>query len=272
MSKYPMPALTFLNRTITSRRPGWPYRSEECSWVLRRSPDGRTTRWPRKGKSTGHQTGVVHRSSAGGHGVGEAENHNKGNDVDGGKDIEDVADASHPEVARLEGRAAGEDMRKDGGEVGKRGQLHETADEGIESGGGSDVNTSQDGNNHTTDQGCVERVVHPGIDTSQPAGEGGRFITRNGPQGTTSGDVATGTCDDSGQEGNDQQSKGATPSTRGLAVDLGERETVGIAHDQVEVIDGIEDRDHIEKTGDEADRHLSKDGLRDVAAGPIAPG
>lgn len=74
------------------------------------------------------------------------------------------------------------------------------------------------------------------------------------------------------KEGNDQQSKGATPSTRGLAVDLGERETVGIAHDQVEVIDGIEDRDHIEKTGDEADRHLSKDGLRDVAAGPIAPG
>lgn len=224
------------------------------------------------GQSTGHQTGVVHRSSAGGHGVGEAENHNEGDDVDGAKGIDDVADASHPEVARLEGGAPGEDMREDGGEVGKRGQLHETADEGIESGGGSDVNASKDGNDHTTDQGRVKRVVHPGIDTSEPAGEGGRSITRNGPQGTAGGDVATSTCDDSGQEGNDQQSKGATSSTRGLAVDLGEGKTVGVAHDQVEVIDGIEDGDHIEQTGDEADRHLSKDGLRDVATGPIAPG
>lgn len=230
-------------------------------------PDGHEN-----GQSAGHQTGVVHRSSAGGHGVREAEDHNKGNDVDGAKGIDDIADASHPEVARLEGGAPGEDMREDGGEVGERRQLHETTDEGIESGGGSDVNAGKDGNDHTTGQGCVERVVHPGIDAAEPAGEGGRPITRNGPQGTAGGDVATSTCDGSGKEGHDQQTKGAASSTRGLAVDLGEGETVGIFHDLVEVVDGIEDGDHVENTGDEPDRHLSKDGLRDVAAGPIALG
>lgn len=85
-------------------------------------------------------------------------------------------------------------MWKNGGAVGKTGQLHEAADESVEGGGGADIDTGEDCDDHTTNKSSIERVVHTGVDARKPAGERSRSIAGDGPQSTASSDITAGAC------------------------------------------------------------------------------
>lgn len=158
-------------------------------------------------------------------------------------------------------------MREDGGKVGKTGELDEGTDEGVESGRRADVDTGKDGDYDATDQGCVEWVVHLAVDAAEPFGEGSGSVASKGPEGTTGGDVAAAASDEGRQEGDDQQSESSASGSGGLVVDLGKGKTVDAVDDLWEVIDRVEDGNHVKDTGDEANAHLGQNGLGDVTAG-----
>lgn len=158
-------------------------------------------------------------------------------------------------------------MREDGGKVGKTGELHEGTDKGVECGGRADVDTGEDGDDDAANQSRVEWVVHPAVDAAKPVGKGGGSVASKGPEGTASGDVATAAGDDGGQESHDQQSKGSASGSGGLVVDLGEREAVNAGDDLAEIVDRVENGNHVKDTGDEANAHLSQDSLGNVTAG-----
>lgn len=101
-------------------------------------PDGHEDR-----QTASHQTGIVHCRSAGGDGVREAEDDSEHNDVSTGQGVDDVANGVvHEEVTRDEGGTAGQDVREDGHEVRKTGQLHEASHKCTEGGGRAEVDTS----------------------------------------------------------------------------------------------------------------------------------
>lgn len=102
-------------------------------------------------------------------------------------------------------------MRKDSGEIGKRGQLYEAANKSVEGGRRADVDTGEDGDNGTADEGRVEGVVHPGVDMPDPVRERGSSVTSQGPEGTAGSDIATSAVDDSRQEGHNQKTEATTP-------------------------------------------------------------
>jgi len=134
------------------------------------------------GKATGHQTGVVHRGSLGGQGVGEAEDDNKGDDVDARQGVDNIANlVVHEEESGNEGRAAGENVGEDGHEIGKTGQLHEASNESTEGGSRAEVNASENRYNATAHQGGIEGVLEGAVDVAQPVGEWGGTVARNGP-------------------------------------------------------------------------------------------
>jgi hypothetical protein len=155
---------------------------------------------------------------------------------------------------------------KNGHEVRQTGQLHEASDESAEGGGRAEVDASQDGNNTTAHQGGVEGVLELGVDVAEPVGEGGGTIARNGPQGTTGGNIAASGSDQSGQESHNQKTQGTTTSSSSLVVDLGKREVVGAVADRIHVMDGVEDGDHVEDTGQETNSHLGQHSLGNVTA------
>lgn len=156
-------------------------------------------------------------------------------------------------------------MGEDSGEVGKRGKLHEAADKGVEGGGGAHVDTGQDGHHGATDEGGIEGVVHRGVDAADLVREWSGSVASKGPESATSSDVAASAVDDGGEEGHNQQSKSTASGATGLVVDLckGKR----ALQDSIEVVDGVEERNHIKQSSDEADAHLGKDSLGDVLAG-----
>lgn len=70
------------------------------------------------GETTCNQTGIVHGLGISRNSVREAENDDKGDDVDAAQDIDDVADGVlHVEVSRSNQRSAGQNVRKNGCEV-----------------------------------------------------------------------------------------------------------------------------------------------------------
>lgn len=70
------------------------------------------------GQTSGHQTGVVHRLRVGRKRVREAEDDDERDDVDAAQDVDGVANGGlHPEIARRDRRAPGEDVRQNGEEV-----------------------------------------------------------------------------------------------------------------------------------------------------------
>lgn len=94
------------------------------------------------GQTASHQTGIVHGRSASGDGVREAEDDSEDNDVSTGQGVDNVADGVvHEEVTRDEGRTAGQDVREDGHEVRKTGQLHEASHKCAEGGRRAKVDT-----------------------------------------------------------------------------------------------------------------------------------
>ncbi len=156
-------------------------------------------------------------------------------------------------------------MGEDSGEVGKRGKLHEAADEGVEGRGGANVDTGEDGHHGATDEGGIEGVVHGGVDAADLVGERSRAVTSKCPEGAASSDVAARAVDDGGQEGHNQETKATAPRPTGLVVDLSKGERA--VQDGPDVVDGVEERNHIKQPRDEADAHLGKDSLGDVLAG-----
>lgn len=156
-------------------------------------------------------------------------------------------------------------MGEDSCEVGKRGELHEAADEGVEGGGGANVDTGEDGDHCPADEGGIEGIVHRGVDAADLVGERSGAVTSKCPEGSPSSDVAASTVDDGGEEGHNQESKTTAPGSTGLVVDLSKRERA--VQDSLDVVDGVEERNHVEQPGDEADAHLSQDSLGDVLAG-----
>ena len=158
-------------------------------------------------------------------------------------------------------------MREDGHEVGQRRQLDKAADKGVESSGGAQVDTSQDGDDAPAGEGRVERVVESAVDATHPFGEGSRAVAGESPQGTAGSDVAARGRDQGWQEGDDQEAKGTPTGAGGLVVDLRQGEVVGAGGDAVEILNRIEDGNHVQNTGDETDGHLSQHRLGDVTAG-----
>lgn len=70
------------------------------------------------GKTTCNQTGIVHGLSISGNSVGEAENDDKGDDVDAAQDVDDVADGVlHVEVSGGNQRSASQNVGENGCEV-----------------------------------------------------------------------------------------------------------------------------------------------------------
>lgn len=109
--------------------------------------------------------------------------------------------------------------------------------------------------------------MHLAIDAAEPLGEGGGSVASKGPESTAGGDIAAAASDEGRQKGDDQQSESSASGSSGLVVDFGKGETVDAGDDLWEVIDRVEDGNHVKDTGDEANAHLGEDGLGDVTAG-----
>lgn len=90
-------------------------------------------------------------------------------------------------------------------EVGKTGKLDVAADKSVKGGGRADVNTGEDGDHHTADQGCVEGIVEPCVDFGEPAAEWSGSVSGDRPECTPGGDIAACTCYDCWNEGHNQQ-------------------------------------------------------------------
>lgn len=158
----------------------------------------------KKRQTTSDQAGIIHRSGISRQSIGEAEDDNEGKDVDARKSVDnETNEALHPEEAGLERRPTGENVGKDGGKVGKTGELHEGANEGVECGRRAHVDTREDGDYDAADQGCVEWVVHLAVDTAEPFREGGGSVASKGPEGTAGGDIAAAASDEGRQESDD---------------------------------------------------------------------
>lgn len=227
-------------------------------------PDGNENR-----QTTSHQTGIVHRRGISRQSVREAEDNSEGDDVDTGQGVDDVANCViHVEVSRHEGRTAGQDVRENGHEVRKTGQLHEASHEGAEGGSRAEVDARQDGDETGADQGGVEGVLERGADASNPSREWSGAITSNSPERTAGGDVTATGSDKGRQVSDDQKTQSAATGAGGLAVDLSQGEEGGRVAHLVEVVDGIEDCNHIADTSDETDTHLGQDSLGDISTRP----
>ena len=217
-------------------------------------------------QTTSHQTGVVHSGGLSRESIGEAEDDDEGDNIRASERVNDEADrVIHEEATRNERGAAGQDVREDSHEVGKTGQLHEAADEGVESRGRAEVDAGQDGDDAAAGERGVEGVVEGRVDVAEPFREGRCAVARQCPESSAGGDVAASGCDQGGQEGDEQKAQSAAAGAGGLVVDLGEGEERAVG-DCVDVLDGVEDGDHVADAGDEADAHLGQDGLGDVAA------
>lgn len=216
-------------------------------------------------QTTGHQAGVVH-ILGGRIGVeGEAKDNDESNDIDAGKGVDDEADSiGHGEVARHEGGATTQDMGEDRHKVRQTRQLNEASDESLESSCGSQIDAGKNSDSATTDKGSVEGVLEFVVDMTEPVGEWSRTVTRDGPQSTTGGDVATSGCDQSRNEGDNQKANGTTAGTSSLSVDLSEGEE-RTERDILDTLDGVEDGDHVANTGDETNSHLGQYSLGNVA-------
>lgn len=158
-------------------------------------------------------------------------------------------------------------MREDGHEVGQRRQLDEAANEGAEGGSRAKVDAGQDGDENTAGQGRVERVVESGVDSAEPLGERSGTVTGDSPQGPTGRDIAARCGDQGGNEGDDQEAQSTAAGASRLVVDLSQGEVVGTGGDTVEILDGVEEGDHVKNASDETDSHLGKHRLGDVTAG-----
>lgn len=151
------------------------------------------------GQTASHQTGIVHRRGISRESVREAEDDGEGDDVGAGQGVDDVANfVVHEEVSRDKGRTAGQDVREDGHEVRKTGQLHETSHKGAEGGGRAKVDARQDGDKTTAGQGGVEGVLELQADMTKPSREWSSAVTRNGPECAAGSDVAAAGSDQGG--------------------------------------------------------------------------
>lgn len=109
--------------------------------------------------------------------------------------------------------------------------------------------------------------MHLAVDPAKPFREWGGSVASKGPEGTAGGDVAAAASDEGGQESDDQQTESSASGSGGLVVNLGKGETVNAGDDLWEVVDRVEDGNHVNNTGDEPNAHLGQDSLRDVTAG-----
>lgn len=175
--------------------------------------------------------------------------------------------------------------------------MHEAAHERVERGGRADIDAGKCGDKESTSKRCIERVVHFRVDFGQPPAErrgpvsadrpkcssctpnilseGARLAAASAQRGKqmkrvyihTRSDVAADASEEGRDKSNNQQTKRSSSGSSGLSVDLGERESVGIHHDHVQVVNGIENGDHVEQGGHEPYGHLRQNRLRDIAAG-----
>lgn len=225
-------------------------------------PDG-----DKDSQTAGHQTGVVHRGSIDGQIVGEAEDDDEGKNINAGQRVDNVSNlVVHEEVSRSERGAASHDVGEDGHEVGQRRQLDEAANEGAKGSDRTKVDAGQDGDEHTASQGGVERVVESAVDAAEPLGERSGTVTGEGPQGPTSSDIAARCSDQGWNKGNDQEAQSTAAGAGRLVVDLSQGEFEGGVSDSIEVLNRVENGDHVKDASDKTDAHLGKHGLGDVAA------
>lgn len=75
-------------------------------------------------------------------------------------------------------------MRQDGREVGEASQDDEGAYEGVEGGGGADVDAAEEGTAYSAEDDGVEGVLVPGVDLAEEAGEGRGVVARQCPEYT----------------------------------------------------------------------------------------
>lgn len=214
------------------------------------------------------QTCIIHRLRRHGQREREAENNDKRHDVQHGCRIHDIPNrALHPEPAGRDVRTAAKQVRQDGGEVGEGGENDVGADEGVEGGGGADVDAAHDGADDAAEGDGVERVLESRMHAAEELGRGGRVVAGERPESAGCGDVAADGGAEGGQEGEDEQADGAAGGAGGLAVDFGDGEGRARGEDGIEVVNGIEDGDEVEEAGPEADNHLREDCFGDVFAG-----
>lgn len=239
-------------------------------WPLIIPPSPKPKQRHEQRRAARQETGVVHRRRRDGHGIREAENHHEDGNVQAGDGVDDEPQrARHPEPAgRHLGASAQHEVRQDGGEVGYARQDDEGADEGVEGGLRSNVDAGEDGGDDGAEEDGVERVAVPVADATEDAGEGGRVVAGQSPEGAAGGEVAAEERDDVGQDGDDEQADGAARGAGRLLIDGGEGEEEGAFEDGVEVGDAVEDGDEVGEACDEADDELGEDGFGDVLAWP----
>lgn len=99
-----------------------------------------------------------------------------------------------------------------------------------------------------------------------PTRERRRVVSSQCPESATGGDVAANTSYQGGQECDNQKPQSTASGSSSLPVDLSQRETKNTIQDSIEVLNRVEHGDHVEKSGDESNRHLGQHGFRDVSA------
>ena len=144
-------------------------------------------------------------------------------------------------------------MRKNSGEVGEGGEDNERADKGIESSRVTNVDTTHQGADNTTEHGGIERIFECRADLTKESGKWGGIIAGQRPEGTPSGNVASNAVDNGREESNDKQTGCTSIAASSLLVDCGKREAdkSGIIN-SVKVRCSVEDGDEVCQGSDEA--------------------
>ena len=108
--------------------------------------------------------------------------------------------------------------------------------------------------------------MHGFADLGHPAGEGSGVVAGEGPESAAAREVAACAGDEGWDKGEDEQSQSASTGAGCLVVDGRQGEGAVAVENVIEVVDRIEERDHVWNGCQEPRHHLRQDGLGDILA------
>lgn len=160
----------------------------------------------------------------------------------------------------------GKDVRQNERKVRAAAHNDEGAHERRERGAVAHVDGAEHGVDYRAGERRVERVLLRTVHAANPAAEGCGVVAAQCPQHAAGCNVGTNVCAEGGQVDDDEKAQRTGEGVCGLAVEFGEGEGPGVVEERVEVVDAVEDGDHVEEGGQKANDVLCEDGFGDVDA------
>lgn len=177
-----------------------------------------------EGQCAGDQGRVVHVLRRRRRGIREGKNDNEDNDVETTDQVDGHAcETAHAEPTWRQVSTTGEQMREDGHEVRQRGQLHVAADERVERRAGANVHAAHQRADDAAKHRGMERVLEPRADSGEEGAKRSGVVAGQGPEHPPRYDIIADVRQESGNEGDNQETEGAATRAGRLPIHLSKR-------------------------------------------------